>query len=151
MEVRPSPAGDAFHGAKIALFIGEGLLVYLREDTPRIPWPGFWDLPGGGREGAESPVECVLRETQEEFGLTLAGDDLVYSRAEDALQGAGAASWFFAAHLPAAAARQVCFGTEGQFWRLVRPEAYLRHLRAVPHLRARLGTYLAWRAQVQGA
>jgi 8-oxo-dGTP diphosphatase len=151
MDVRPGPAGGAFHGAKLALFIGEGLLVYLRDETPCIPWPGFWDLPGGGREGAESPVECVLRETHEEFGLSLAGDDLVYSRAEHASPGAGEASWFFAAHLPAAAGRQVRFGTEGQCWRLVKPAAYLRHLRAVPHLSARLRTYLAWRAQAQGA
>jgi len=151
MDMRRGPAGGAFHGAKLALFIGEGLLVYLRDDDPGIPWPAFWDLPGGGREGTESPVECVLRETHEEFGLHLSGDDLVYSRAEPAAQGARAVSWFFAAHLPAAAAGEVRFGTEGQCWRMVKPAAYHRHLRAVPHLRARLAAYLAWRARAQGA
>ena len=29
----------------------------------------FWLLPGGGREGAEAEVECVLREVQEETHL----------------------------------------------------------------------------------
>ena len=56
-------------GAKLALFVGARLLVLHRDDRPGLLWPGFWDLPGGGREGAESPLDCALRETREEFGL----------------------------------------------------------------------------------
>lgn len=54
---------DDFHGAKLALFIGADLVVIRRHDRPDIPWPGALDLTGCGREGQESPVDCVLRET----------------------------------------------------------------------------------------
>ncbi|WP_162869177.1 NUDIX domain-containing protein, partial [Escherichia coli] len=46
----------AFGGAKIALLCDGRLLVYQRDDKPGIPWPGMWDLPGGGRENGETPL-----------------------------------------------------------------------------------------------
>ena len=62
-----------FTGCKIALFCGDSLLTILRDDKASIPWPNMWELPGGGREGDESPFECVAREVYEEnwdlFGL----------------------------------------------------------------------------------
>ena len=36
-----------FSGTKIALFIGDRLLVMRRDDRPDIPYPGYLDLPGG--------------------------------------------------------------------------------------------------------
>src|SRR3546814_18606002 len=44
-----------FSGAKIALTCGQRLVAYQRDVKPAIPWPGLWDLPGGGREGGETP------------------------------------------------------------------------------------------------
>jgi 8-oxo-dGTP diphosphatase len=69
-----------FSGAKLALFLGQKIVVILRDDKPDIPYPGHWDLPGGGREQEESPEVCALRETEEEIGLQLAPSDLVWSR-----------------------------------------------------------------------
>ena len=60
-----------FVGAKAALFCGNALLACLRDTHPGLPWPGMWDLPGGGREGDESPEDCLLRELAEELGLTI--------------------------------------------------------------------------------
>jgi hypothetical protein len=36
-------------GAKIALLVEGNLIAYLREDSPEIPNPSEWDLPGGIR------------------------------------------------------------------------------------------------------
>ena len=36
-----------FHGAKLALFVGDKLAVILRGDKPNIPSPNHWDMPGG--------------------------------------------------------------------------------------------------------
>lgn len=76
----------AFGGAKIALLCDGRLLVYQRDDKPGIPWPRMWDLPGGGRENGETPLQCVLRETQEEFGVLLAERRVVWQRRYDGIQ-----------------------------------------------------------------
>ncbi|RVE89918.1 hypothetical protein CN172_30815 [Sinorhizobium meliloti] len=55
--------GPAFTGSKIALIVGGGLITYKRDQKPDIPFPGMWDLPGGGREGDESPAECAIRRS----------------------------------------------------------------------------------------
>lgn len=125
----------AFSGAKLALFLGGGLLVIQRDDRPDIPFAGHWDFPGGGREGTESPTECVLRETFEEVGLQLRAADLIWSRQYGH-------SWFFAARRPVGDAQRVRFGDEGQGWRLMTPNAYIRHPMAIPSFADRLGDFL---------
>ncbi len=129
-----------FHGAKLALFIGGQLAVIRRDDRPGLPWAGMLDMPGGGREGGESPVACVLRETQEELGLGLKPTDLIWRRAFPGPDGWG---WFFAARLDAAMAEKVRFGAEGQFWTLMPPRAYVTHPQAIPHFAARVALVLA--------
>lgn len=133
-------AGDDFSGAKLAVFLGRNLLVILRDDKPEIPYPGHWDLPGGGREGGESPVACALRETREEVGLVLQPENLVWSRAYRQPHGL---VWFYAAPLPAAAAGDIRFGDEGQGWALMAPQDYCAHPLAVPPFASRLREYLA--------
>ena len=56
-----------FQGCKIALFCRDKLLTILRDDKENIPWPNMWELPGGGREGNESPFECAAREVYENW------------------------------------------------------------------------------------
>ncbi|MBE3637858.1 NUDIX hydrolase [Mangrovicoccus algicola] len=130
-----------FAGAKLALFIGDRLLVCLRDDIATIPFPGQWDFPGGGREGRESPEATALRETREEFGLVLDPGDLARPLAHRSHE-QGWLNWFFVAHLPATAEAAIRFGDEGQCWRLIPPRAYLRNPRRIPHLAALLADYL---------
>jgi len=132
--------GTPFGGAKLALFLGADLLVYLRDERPGLPWPGHWDLPGGGREAGETPLDCVLRETAEEFGLALPASALHWGRAHDA---GLAATWFFVARQPEALAGRIVFGEEGQVWRLVPAEAFLGSRTAIPPLQHRLRAALA--------
>jgi 8-oxo-dGTP diphosphatase len=130
---------QGFAGAKLALFLGDHLAVILRDDIPGIPWPGHLDLPGGGREGQESPLQCALRETQEELGLVIAPAALRWGQR---FIGAAGPVWFFAAHLAAARARDIVFGNEGQGWLLMHPADYLTDPRAIPHFQDRLRLYL---------
>ncbi|SFT54392.1 NUDIX hydrolase [Sedimentitalea nanhaiensis] len=129
-----------FSGAKLALFLGSDLLVIRRDNRPDIPWPDHWDLPGGGREGDETPQACVLRETHEEVGLSVAAKDLVWSTSYPRPHGI---VWFFAAHLPARTAGLIRFGSEGTGWRLMPPQTYCDHPLAVPHFAQQLRSYLA--------
>lgn len=131
-----------FVGAKIVLLIGDRLLTLLRDDIPTIPYPGWWDMPGGGREGGESPEACVLRETREEFGLVLGAELLAWRAVFDSPTTGGQAVWF-AARLPRSAERDIAFGDEGQGWFLMSPEAWLAHPRAIPHFKSRVRAGLA--------
>ena len=130
-----------FHRAKFAVFIGERLLVALRDDFDHIPYPSCWDFAGVGREEDESPEQCVLRELEEEFGLVLTADQLVGKTAYQTPVPVGTA-YFFAVHLTIGAELGVSFGDEGQRWALMSPADYLSRKDAIGHLQDCLRVYL---------
>ena len=129
---------ERFEGTKLALFLGKRLAVIQRDHAVDIPWPGFLDLPGGGREGSESAEACVLRETREELGLVLDPGVLGWRR----FYAGPTRMWFFVAHCPAALADDVVFGDEGLGWCLMPPEEYVAHDKAVPHFAERVAAYM---------
>ena len=122
----------AFHGAKLWLTLDGTMLTYLRDDRPGLPFAAHWDLPGGGREGGESPLACALREMEEEFGLVLDPATLTgrafRSHADPAMR-----SWLFAGPIDAAQLAAIRFGDEGQEWRMMPVDDYLAHPRAIAH------------------
>lgn len=128
-----------FDGAKLALYLGEKLAVILRDDTPGLPFAGHWDLPGGGREGGEGPLDCALRECREELGIAVPADAVVWrARFTEGTRG----KWFFVARLPAESAAEIVLGDEGQCWRLMTQKEFLAHPFAVPAFQDRLRVYL---------
>ena len=132
-----------FHGAKGAVLIGARLVALLRDDRPGLPHAGLWDLPGGGREGAEAPRATMARETREELGLDLAAADWIWERAFPSMADPSRTAWFFVLRLPAGAERGIALGAEGQGWALVAPARFAAMPGAVPPLQARLGAWLS--------
>ena len=128
-----------FLGAKAALFCGHGILTCQRDDRPDLRWAGLWDLPGGGREGGESAEACLLRELDEEFGLRLASDRLIWRRVFPSIVDPARASVFFGGRLLPDEVASVRFGNEGQGWSLMPLVAFLGHDRAVPEMQRRAG------------
>jgi 8-oxo-dGTP diphosphatase len=128
-----------FTGAKAALFCGAFVLTYLRDEKPGLRWPGLWDLPGGGREGAEGPEDCLLRELWEEFGLRLSADRLVWRRVFPSMVEAGRTSVFFGGWVSAEEVAAIRFGDEGQRWELMGVEGFLGHSLGVPEMQRRAG------------
>lgn len=128
-------------GAKLALFVGDRLATLLRDDKPGLLWPSHWDLPGGGWEAGETPLQCALRETQEELNLSIDPDVVRWGR--DYGSSSGEISWFFAAHVPADTASQISLGNEGQAWDLMDVQTFLDHEWVVPQFKPRLRDYLA--------
>ncbi|WP_397452938.1 NUDIX hydrolase [Pseudomonas sp. NA-150] len=137
------PPYPPFSGAKIAVLCEGQLLTYQRDDKPTIPWPGLWDLPGGGREGKETPEQCALRETEEEFGLTLDPACIVWTRVYPGQGMHGLDTWFFVAEVPAGCFAQVVFGDEGQRWQVMSVAAFLALTDAVGPLQQRLCQFFA--------
>ncbi|WGL51996.1 NUDIX domain-containing protein [Nocardioides sp. BP30] len=63
----------------------DGTEVLLCRNSPRAPHAGQWNLPGGGIDFGESPVDALVREVREETGLTcvpgalLTADDIAFT------------------------------------------------------------------------
>ncbi len=137
-----------WNGAKLAVLSGGRILSLLRDERAGLPYPGLWDLPGGGREGGESAVDCVLREAREETGLIVDPRRIVWQRLyPDPRASDGPKRWFLVAELPPSEARGARLGDEGQALRWFGIAEFLKMDRAIPHLRARLRDYLADRAR----
>lgn len=131
---------NRFIGAKVTVFVGGRVVTVERDDKPTIPWPGYWDLPGGGREGAESPFDCMAREAMEEVNLTISKTDLLWARAYNRQS---ETRWFFVARIPEARAKTMRLGDEGQQIRLMTPNAYLSDQMAVPDFQKRMADWIA--------
>lgn len=125
-------------GAKIGLIRGAEVLTILRDDFGHIPWPGYWDLPGGGVEVGESAEDCVLRELEEELGLRLPPERLLWRSDYPSVDFPGRTGAFFLAEIVAAEIGAVRFGDEGQGWRMMAVAEFLDHPKAVPFLQDRL-------------
>jgi 8-oxo-dGTP diphosphatase len=131
-----------FHGAKVAFFIEDHILVYRRDDRPDIPFPDMLDLPGGGRENGESGAQCVARETFEEFGIRVAIDQFEHVQTYPNWRGSGQVALFFVCRLLPAVLDDIVFGDEGQDWKTMPIVEYLASGDAVPHLQFRVQEYL---------
>lgn len=131
---------EPFDGAKVAILVGDHVVSLLRDDIATISWPGFWDLPGGGREGAETPFQTVARETREETGLKLTRDRIVWRRR---YRVGARSAWFFVAMWPCLRQDDLRLGDEGQALTL-RPIAdFLADPKTVPKHCDRLQDYFA--------
>ncbi|MFH6785417.1 MULTISPECIES: NUDIX hydrolase [Methylobacterium] len=135
--------GEPFSGAKLALIHDGAVVAYRRDEKAGIPFPGQWDLPGGGREGAESPEGCVSRELHEEFGLVLPASRLIWSRRYAARSDAGLCSFFFGAIGCGHEIDRIAFGSEGICWTMMPIDEFVSRQDAVPGLRARLADCVA--------
>ena len=131
-----------FQGCKIALFCRDKLLTILRDDKENIPWPNMWELPGGGREGNESPFECAAREVYEELGIHLDEDCLLWSKIYPSVIFKDKQSVFMVGQLRQEQFDNITFGNEGQAYKLMNIEEFLTSSQVVPQLQGRLRDYL---------
>lgn len=71
-EERPGAVTDGPEGSAVLLVARDGrVLLQQRDDHHPPAGYGRWAIPGGRREGGESPRETALREFEEETGIRL--------------------------------------------------------------------------------
>ena len=135
-----------FSGCKIALLCDGRLLTILRDDFPTIPWPNMWELPGGGREGEETPFECVQREVFEELGLKLEEADILWVKAYPGMLDPDKTSIFMVGIITQEDFASIVFGDEGQAYQMMDVSRFLSDKKVIPQLQNRLKDYLEVRA-----
>jgi len=131
-----------FTGCKIALICDGQILTILRDDKEDIPWPNVWELPGGGREGNETPFECVAREVYEELSIQLSKADVIWFQIYPSMLDGNKKSIFLVGRLTQEQFESIIFGDEGQGYKLVSFEEFLTSDRVVPQLQERVRDYM---------
>lgn len=140
--IAPETSGPITGAKAVVLMPGRAgeRLVALRRDThPGLPWPGAWDLLGGGCEPGETPRAALLREIAEESGIDARGAETLWKHTFPASDGNGLA-WFAVLRLPAP--QPLHLGDEGTALALMTPAAYAAHPGAVTPLAQRVRLWL---------
>lgn len=56
--------------------------VFLKDESGDIlvirDWKEMWNIPGGKQELGESPIDCAIREVEEELALTISDLEEIY-------------------------------------------------------------------------
>ncbi|MFE4973363.1 NUDIX domain-containing protein [Kitasatospora sp. NPDC056651] len=91
-----NPAAAEPRGAVAIITNRRGeLLLHLRDDLDGIAWPDHWSLLGGGCDPWETPADAIVRELDEEAGLTVGGLTELFETRDT--HGSGQIITFFAA------------------------------------------------------
>ena len=135
-----------FSGCKIALLCNDKLLTILRDNISSIPWPNMWELPGGGREGEETPFECVQREIFEELGLKLEEADILWAKEYQGMLDPDKTSIFMVGTITQEEFTGIVFGDEGQAYQMMDVSQFLSDKKVIRQLQNRLSDYLEVRA-----
>lgn len=132
-----------FTGVKVALLVEQSILVILRDNNPAIPWPNMWELTGGGREGQETPLECLRREVWEELGLVLKEESIIWSRIYPSMLDKDRSAVFVVAQISQGQYQEIDFGDEGQEFKLMPIEDFIKAEGIIPQLQERFKDYLS--------
>lgn len=130
-----------FHGVKVACIFEDKLLVHLRDNKPGLFNANKWDVPGGGREGNETPVICAIREVKEEFGITLESSAIVWQKQYPAQKDPSQIAFFFVATISQTDVDAIVLG-EGQHWGLMDFQTFFNHADVIDALKQRFRDYL---------
>jgi len=131
-----------FNGAKGLVFLGDKILTY-RRDNKTSNSPLCIDLPGGGREGDESPFDSFKREIREEFGIDIEKDEIEFSCTIPSVIEPNKKSYFIVAKTLRFKPEDIVFGNEGTEWILMTPEEFIKRSDGIDRQQKRVEKYLA--------
>ena len=129
-----------FTGVKAALLVEQSILVILRDNKPDIPWPNTWELPGGGREGQETRE--VWEELGLELGLTLKEESIIWSKIYPSMLDKDRSAVFVVGQISQEQYREIRFGDEGQEFKLMPIEDFIKAEGVIPQLQERVRDYV---------
>lgn len=121
----------------LILFGGALVLAYVRDDNTES-FPGFLDLPGGGREEGETPFQTYQREVKEEFGLDIEPQDVIFHTSYPSMLDPSIAGHFIVARQSLGSIRQIEFGNEGKSYQIMALNSLLDDERLIPFLKGKV-------------
>lgn len=124
------------------LLLGDKMVVCQRDNKPGLRFAGLWDLPGGGRENNETPVECIIRELKEELNIGLAPDSVFYTKEYPAMHDSNQIGIFMAAKIKQTTVDKIVLGSEGQGWKLMNINEFLESSDTIEPIKGRIRDYL---------
>lgn len=130
-----------FHGVKGLVFIGDKIVVFRRDNNTKN-WPLQIDLPGGGREGNESPFETFKREVMEEFGINVEKDDIIFSKKYQAVLDPIKEAYFMVTKPLNIRESDIILGDEGLGFSLMTPQQFVGLKDAVKRQQDKVAEYL---------
>ncbi|MBP6888340.1 MAG: NUDIX domain-containing protein [Candidatus Pacebacteria bacterium] len=130
-----------FTGVKGLVFFGEQILVF-RRDTKTKNFPLKVDLPGGGKENNETPFETFAREVEEEFGLTVQREDVIYSKKYPSIFDDTKIAFFVVTKSNTHKKADVIFGDEGLEFFYTTPEEYILLTDGIPQQQIKVKDFL---------
>lgn len=130
-----------FNGAKGLVFLGDKILAYRRDDKTK-KFPNCIDMPGGGREGNETPFETFKREVKEEFGINIEREDIHFSHPFQSFDDPSMISFFFVAKPLEFKISDITFGSEGTEWLMMTPDEFVHRPDGIPKQQIRVKNYL---------
>jgi 8-oxo-dGTP diphosphatase len=131
-----------FGGAKAMLFIGSNIVAIRRDNNTNV-FPLMMDIPGGGREGEESPFDTLKREVFEELGIHLTKEDIIFSKRWPSMDNPSVETYFMVSKPLSVTKSDICFGDEGLGYFLMTPTEYLSLKDAIPAQKDRIKDYLS--------
>jgi 8-oxo-dGTP diphosphatase len=130
-----------FHVVKVALLVGDKLLLHLRDNKPGLFNANMWDFPGGGREETETPTECAQREIKEELGVELSEDAIIWQKEYPAQKDPNQRAYFMVATIEEGVMESITLA-EGQEWKLFSQEQFFADSQVIEALKMRFHDYL---------
>jgi len=132
---------DDFNGVKIAILNDDGdILLHLRDNKPGLFNAGMWDFLGGGKEGNETPLECVTREVKEESNIDILSTDIIFARLFPAQKDPTQKALFCVAQIPSNRLGAIEL-REGQGYKFFTEEEFLTDELIIPAIRDRFLAY----------
>ena len=130
-----------FHGVKGMVYLGDKILVY-RRDGNTDSFPFHIDLPGGGKEDAESPFDTFKRELKEEFGINISKEDINYSKQYMSIMDPNKESYFVVTRPLNLKISEIVFGNEGLGFLLIPPDEYVNLNDGIKRQQDKVAEYL---------